>query len=261
MWVEPAWRVRPNLVVPVRRPDSAERVLKVAVSGDPDDYVVERDALLHYAGLPPTPGVRVVRLLGWDDDLSLLELEKVDGAELGAGWPHGKADSELTAELARTMRALWADPTIEAPWRDLTAWMGALAQPARGIDPALLAVARDLGAELRQGADPVVLHGDLHHENVLRGPDGNLVVLDPNGVLGAPGFDVGALLWNPWGEVLNHPEVMPVRLDVLADELEMDRTEVRAWGWVVAVLSAAWLVEDGADQAYQLGVAELIERS
>jgi streptomycin 6-kinase len=107
----------------------------------------------------------------------------------------------------------------------------------------------------------VVLHGDLHHENVLRGPDGNLVVLDPNGVLGAPGFDVGALLWNPWGEVLNHPEVMPVRLDVLADELEMDRTEVRAWGWVVAVLSAAWLVEDGADPAYQLGVAELIERS
>jgi streptomycin 6-kinase len=259
-WVGPAWRVHPNLIVPVCRPDGAERVIKVAVA-DPADYVGERDALRHYAALPLVPGVRAVRLLGCDDDLNLLELEQVDGAELGEGWPERQDDAQLTAELARTIRVLWATPRLAAEWRDLATWMEALDQPAAGIDSGLLARARDLGAELREGAEPVVLHGDFHHENVLREPDGSLVVIDPKGVLGARGFDVGALLWNPWDQVLDHPEVMPVRLDVLAAELNLDRAEVRAWGWVAAVLSAAWMVEDGGDPAFPLGVAALIERS
>jgi streptomycin 6-kinase len=259
-WVGPAWRVRPNLVVPVRRPDGAERVVKVAV-GFPDDYRAERDALRHYAALPAVPGVRAVELCGWDDDLGLLELERVDGFELGEGWPDRQDDAELTANLARTMRALWAGPVIAGEWRDLATWMQALDQPAAGIDAGLLARARDLGAELREGAAPVVLHGDFHHENVLREPDGSLVVIDPKGILGARGFDVGALLWNPIDEVLEHPQVMPVRLSVLAAELNLDRAEVRAWGWVAAVLSAAWEVEGGSDPVYPLGVAELIEHS
>jgi streptomycin 6-kinase len=246
--------------VPVRRPGGPERVVKVFV-GFPDDYRAERDALRHYAAMPPLPGVRAVGLRGWDDDLDLLELERVDGFELGAGWPDRQNDAELTAELARTMRALWAAPVIVAEWRELAEWMRALDHPAAGIDSGLLARARDLGAELREGAEPVVLHGDFHHENVLREPDGSLVVIDPKGILGARGFDVGALLWNPIGQVLDHPEVMPVRLSVLAAELDLDRAEVRAWGWVAAVLSAAWEVEDGGDPVYPLGVAELIERS
>jgi streptomycin 6-kinase len=252
--------VRPNLLVPVRGPDGAERVVKVAV-GYPDDYRAERDALRHYAALPEVPGVRAVALRGWDDGLDLLELERVDGFELGDGWPDRQDDAELTAELARTMRALWAAPAIAAEWRDLATWMRALDQPAAGLDAGLLGRARDVGAELRQGAEPVVLHGDFHHENVLREADGSLVVIDPKGVLGARGFDVGALLWNPFGQVLDHPEVMSVRLDVLAAELNVDRAEVRAWGWVAAVLSAAWEVEDGGDPAYPLGIAELIEGS
>ena len=252
--------MRPNLLVQVRHPEGTDHVIKVAV-GEPEDHGSERDALRHYAALPPTPGMRAVRLLGSDDELGLLELEWVDGWELGDGWPNRQDDAELTAELARTMRALWAAPAIAAEWRVLPTWMRALDAPAAGVDAAQLARARDLGAELRQDAEPVVLHGDFHHENVLRQPDGGLVVIDPKGILGARGFDVGALLWNPIGQVLDHPEVMPTRLDVLADQLGLDRAEVRAWGWVAAVLSAAWEAEDGGDPAYPLGVAELIERS
>jgi streptomycin 6-kinase len=159
------------------------------------------------------------------------------------------------------MRALWAAPAVAAEWRDLATWMRALDQPAAGIDAGLRGRARDLAAELQQGAEPFVLHGDFHHENVLREGDGSLVIIDPKGIVGARGFDVGALLWNPYGQVLDRPQVMPVRLDVLAAELRLDRAELRAWGWVAAVLSAAWEVEDGGDPAYPLGVAALIERS
>lgn len=260
VWTGAAFRERPNLVVPATRTDGTALVVKVTI-GDPDDpleYPSERDALRHYAALPRTPGVRAVRLLGCDDALRLLELEWLPGDTLDAGWPGARPDAELTAELARTMRSLWAAPGVGANWRPLALWMRALDRHLPGIDTALRERARDLGAELRRGAEEVVLHGDLHHENVLREADGDLVVIDPKGILGAPGFDVGALLWNPFGQVLDFPALTDDRLEVLAAELAMERAEVQAWGWVAAVLSAAWEAADGNDPSYPLAVADLI---
>lgn len=263
-WTAAAYRRRPNLVVPMQRVDGTPVVVK-AVRPDvlePGEYAGERDALRHYAALSLPADVRAERLLAADDELKMLELERVTGSRLDAGWPDARADPEVMADLARAMRSLWAAPAIDAEWRELALWMRALDAPAAGIDAAVLARARDLGRELRQGAEAVVLHGDLHHENIFRQADGALVVIDPKGILGAPGFDLGAALWNPWGQVLAHPQadrLIATRLDVLAAELAMDRAEVQAWGWVVAILSAAWEAESGADLAYPLGVAELID--
>src|SRR5262245_10315386 len=43
----------------------------------------------------------------------------------------------------------------------------------------------------------VVLHGDLHHDNILRAAHEPWLAIDPHGILGDPGYDVGALLFNP----------------------------------------------------------------
>ncbi len=261
-WTAEAYRVEPNLVVPMRRVDGTAVVVKVvrADALHPGEYAGERDALRHYAALPPSAGVRAERLLEADDELTLLELEQVAGQRLDTGWPAAHDDADVMAALARTMRSLWAPPAIDASWRELPRWMRALEAPAAGIDTRVLRRAEHLGRELQQGVAPVVLHGDLHHENVFRQEDGGLVVIDPKGILGAPGFDVGAALWNPGG-VLEHPHpdrLTATRLEVLAAELAMDRAEVQAWGWVAAVLSAAWEAQDGADPSSTLRVAELI---
>jgi streptomycin 6-kinase len=242
----------------MRRPGGDRLVVKITIGDptDPDEYPCERDALRHYAALPVDPTVRSVRLLGCDDDLRLLELEQVTGERLDAGWPQAHDDAALTVELAVAMRTLWAPPAVPGRWRQLASWMGALDRDV-GIDAGLRRRARDLGAELRGHDRPVLLHGDLHHENVFREPAGTLVVLDPKGVLGNRGFDVGALFWNPAG-VEEHPHVIPARLEILAYELGMDQSLVQAWAWVASVLSAAWFAEDGSDPTEALAIADLI---
>ena len=44
---------------------------------------------------------------------------------------------------------------------------------------------------------PVLLHGDLHHGNVLSARRRPWLAIDPKGVVGERAFDAGALLYNP----------------------------------------------------------------
>lgn len=95
---------------------------------------------------------------------------------------------------------------------------------------------------LADAPSPVVLHGDLHHRNLLRGP-GGWVGIDPHGVVGDPGYDVGPLLLNALaGDVARQAHR---RLDLLAEVLGQDRARLQAWGHVRACLSRAWSALDG----------------
>lgn len=107
----------------------------------------------------------------------------------------------------------------------------------------------------------VVLHGDLHHDNVLRGGDG-WVAIDPHGMVGDPGFDIGPLLYNPDTE---RPDdllaLVPLRVEQLADGLDLPLDRAVTWGFVAAVLSEVW---DAGSDDYAggpvLAVAELLVR-
>ena len=88
----------------------------------------------------------------------------------------------------------------------------------------------------------VVLHGDLHHDNILRATREPWLAIDPHGIVGDPGYEVGALLFNPDPD--NRDEeltaLVPSRVEQLADQLAMPVDRVRAWGFVRAVMSDVW---------------------
>jgi streptomycin 6-kinase len=91
-----------------------------------------------------------------------------------------------------------------------------------------------------------VLHGDLHHYNVLAARREPWLAIDPKGVVGEPAYDTAALLHNPV-EVLETPrpgKVLERRIDLLSQELGLDRERVRGWGLAQAVLAAYWGLED-----------------
>ena len=108
--------------------------------------------------------------------------------------------------------------------------------------------ARDLLLDLTRSRDAaVLLHGDLHHDNVLRPErDRGWVAIDPHGWVGDPGFEVGPLLYNPLrtdpAELVRLP---PSRLEAYADGLGQPLDRLRAWGFVAAALSQVWSCEDG----------------
>jgi streptomycin 6-kinase len=94
--------------------------------------------------------------------------------------------------------------------------------------------------------EPMLLHGDLQHHNVLQSGDGWLAI-DPKGVVGDPGYEVGALFYNPMPRILDVPDLEQMlarRVAQLSEELGMDRGRIRGWALAKTVLNAWWMVQN-----------------
>ena len=120
-------------------------------------------------------------------------------------------------------------------------------------------IARSLLAAPRE---PCVLHGDLHHGNVLDFGPGGWRAIDPKGLIGERGFDFATLFRNPDGAdpsrpVAIVPERFRRRVDVVAEAAGMERDRLLRWVLASAGLSAAWSLEDGLSPEVALTMAEL----
>jgi len=93
-----------------------------------------------------------------------------------------------------------------------------------------------------------LLHGDLHHCNVLFDSDRGWVAIDPKGVVGENEFEVGASLRNPVErpELFASRKTVERRLSLYGARLLLDVDRAVSWCFAQAVLSAIWSVEDGA---------------
>lgn len=236
-----------GLVLPVRGPDGAALVLKLA---PPTEWLAnEAHALAHWAGRG------AVRLEAMDLPRGALLLERaVPGtplAELCAR--DDRAATAAAADAILRLRAAPGPPRETLP--GLASWTAALesASATDGV-PELARAARDaraIAAELLADADPAsVLHGDLHHHNLLRAERLPWLAADPKGIMGPPEAEPAALLRNPRRFVISHANPVAMlsdRLDVLAERLEDDVRRLAGWGYALAVVAACWAAEDGED--------------
>ncbi len=94
---------------------------------------------------------------------------------------------------------------------------------------------------------PMLLHGDLHHYNVLFDAKRGWVAIDPKGVVGELEYEVGAILRNPCEQpdFFTSRDVIERRLRILTDLLQLDYQRSLEWSFAQAVLSAVWGLEDG----------------
>ncbi len=94
--------------------------------------------------------------------------------------------------------------------------------------------------------NPVLMHGDFHHYNILSSERGWLVI-DPKGVMGPAGYEVGPLMINPWNSFSDGSMVMiqvKKRIDILHEHLGFERERILEWSLAHAILSAWWGIED-----------------
>jgi len=96
-------------------------------------------------------------------------------------------------------------------------------------------------------SQPRLLHGDLHHYNVLSDSARGWLAIDPKGVVGELEYEVGAMLRNPYErrELFTEQATIERRIRRLSSTLHLDASRILAWGFAQAVLSAIWSVEDG----------------
>ncbi|MBX6748154.1 MAG: phosphotransferase [Micromonosporaceae bacterium] len=231
----------------VRQAGGGEAVLKL---GPPQAVEVgsEAAALRHFAG------AGAVRLLAADLARGALLLELATPGESARPLVPAK-DLIATAAIITVMRRLHRPlpgslPSVpELGVRNRRTFAAYLARhPGDSPLPRRL-VTRALGLSdelCASAASRVVLHGDLHHDNVLRAARAPWLAIDPHGVVGDPGAEVGPMLYNPDPDNRDPAllALVPARLEQLADGLGMDPDRVAAWGFVGAVLSEVWTAED-----------------
>jgi len=123
---------------------------------------------------------------------------------------------------------------------------------------------------LKSTTKEVLLHGDLHHDNILKNGDGWLVI-DPKGFIGDPAFEPAAYLCNPIPELLqeNHTpptprlrrtsaEIIENRINICSAELDIDYRRIADWLYAKSVLCWAWSLEDNLDASYWHNLLENI---
>lgn len=108
--------------------------------------------------------------------------------------------------------------------------------------------------------ETTVLHGDLHHDNVLHSARGWLAI-DPKGLIGERSYDVANLLGNPWphGEIVHRPDRMLRQARLYATRLGLDPGRVLGFALAHAGLSASWSMDDGDDPSFRLNCAATID--
>ncbi len=234
-----------NWVAPALRQNGVPAVLKLSFPGD-KEFLTEAAALTSFGGRG------ICRLLELDPTLGAMLLERLQpGRPLTAV----EDDEEATALAANVMKNLRRPVPPDHGFPTVSGWARGFERLRSRFDggtgpmpEGLVVEAETLFAELLASeGEGLLLHGDLHHENILSAGGGSWLAIDPKGVVGEAAYEAAALLHNPV-EALDTPDprkLLERRLVVLSAELGLDRARIRAYGLAQAVLAAYWSLEDG----------------
>jgi streptomycin 6-kinase len=249
-----------NWVTRVLRADGSAAVLKMGV---PDSEHLPQEA----AALEFFAGRGAISVLARDTERGALLLEEATpGTQARSLVPD--RDEAATATLITVIRRLHrpAPPGVALP--ELAARRESFDAHLRrfpGDAPLPRYLVERAGRLLSElcgtATERVVLHGDLHHDNVLTAGREPWLAIDPHGVIGDPGYEIGAMLYNPDPMDADDTvlKLVPARIEQLADGLDMPIERVVAWGFVQAVLSEVWNAEgDGVGTGRPLRLAHLL---
>lgn len=255
------WRLRPvgdarttasSTLMPVLTSKGTPAMLKIAHS-DEEERGGELLEALDGRGV-----ARVIRRHG-----EVILIERATGNGNLVRMSHAGRDDDATRILcAAATRIHEASADVLArdeppPLVELTTWFRHL-----------FARADDLGAFHRRGAeiarallddprDEVVLHGDLHHGNVLDFGDRGWLAIDPKALLGEAAFDSCNLLCNPSHDRALEPGRLERQFRVVVEATGLESRRLARWLAAWCALSSTWFAMDDdpalADSAAAIG--------
>jgi streptomycin 6-kinase len=236
-----------SILLPVRR-EGIPAMLKVATEAE------ERrgaESMVWWGG------DGAARVLAHDGDALLMERATGEGSLIEMA--RNDRDDEASHIICAVASRLHAprDRPRSPSLVPLTRWFADL-EPAADRHGGLLKVAattaRDLLDEPR---DIVVLHGDIHHGNILDFGLRGWLAIDPKHLVGERAFDFVNILRNPDAQVALAPGRFSRQATIVADAAGLDRERLLKWTLAFTGLSAAWILGDGDQPDLDLAVAEL----
>lgn len=234
-----AVRTPSSLTMPV---DFRDQAAFLKVTNEPEE-------LLGATALEYWDGVGAVRVLARFENAVVLE-------RLG-----GTLRSLVTDDASQTLvlcdvaARIHEHPPGEVPrFPSMPTWFASLFADSTP----LLDRARGIAETLVDQPGPVVLlHGDLHHENVLDGGGRGWLAIDPHAIVGPREFDYCNIFTN-W--TLDEATAnFDSRLEIVTRVAGIERTRLLRWIAAWAALSGVWHLEDGDDDdaAFPHAIMEL----
>lgn len=223
-------------VTAVQRKDGKEAVLKILFA---DGGFEEIDALTAFSRH------RSVRLLEADREHRAMLLERVQpGTRLLDVQIHN--DEEAT-EIGATIIADLCLPVPShgsfTPIRKLKDEMTDIRLGGTAIPTELIERAEGIFEELDASKkEERLIHGDLHHENILLDEHRGWIAIDPEGIIADPAYGAARFLANPEPFHLqkNTEAMMQRRIEMLSQVLHQSKQRITQWAFFDALLCACW---------------------
>lgn len=154
-------------------------------------------------------------------------------------------DDEATRTVCRLVHELQKKPVRSADFPHLSIHKQ-ISLLHGHFDKDLVEKAESLYRDLTvKSESDVLLHGDLHHDNILRHND-TWKIIDPHGYMGDPVFEISPFVYNPLDVLPEHPRLKDVllrRIDLIREETSFDEKRIKAWAFCMMMLSLAWTFE------------------
>jgi streptomycin 6-kinase len=232
-----------HYVVPVTTRDGTEAILKLGI---PDSHFNQEVECLRRYG-----GEGAVQIFEVNTTLGAMLLERIRPGSNLTEVDECEAMDATVNVMERLHRAKITDiklPTVHV-WSHGFQRLRDMFEGGTGPLPEQVVMeAEKLFVELALSTDsPVLLHGDLHHGNILASEHSGWVAIDPQGVIGEACYELGAFFRNPMPELLSWPdleEVMTKRAVYFSERTGFHPERILAWAFSQAVLSAIWSIED-----------------
>ena len=141
-------------------------------------------------------------------------------------------------------------------------WFRCLAPAAKKHGGILTHCAEVANVLLSSPQNEVVLHGDLHHGNILDFGTKGWLAIDPKGLVGERGFDYANIFTNPdladpTKPVAIEPERFAQRVNIVSEIARIERQRLLMWIIAWCGLSSAWFLQEGDCATIPLRIAEL----
>lgn len=107
-----------------------------------------------------------------------------------------------------------------------------------------------------------LLHGDFHHDNILKDGNENYRLIDPKGVLGDPIFDLPRFILNEfWFETKTKDLEMKLIkiIDKLSKSLKLPKRVIEECIYIETMMGTCWWIEDGPTTDEYNNLVETVE--
>ncbi|MBW9115361.1 3'-kinase [Rhizobium cauense] len=199
-------------------------------------------------------GIGAARVYAHDSDAVLLERAMGERSLLEMAM--NGADDIATHIICGTVAKLHAPRKRPQPQLiPLERWFRELEPAARAYGGVLSDCKVIADKLLADNGDPVVLHGDIHHSNILDFEQHGWLAIDPKGLIGERGFDYANIFANEDLPTISAPGRLQRQLRIVATEAALQPKRLLQWIAAYSGLSAAWFLGDGSTALAQSPLA------